>query len=145
LSSGTGRLAGCRGQSPGPLPVTADAGSARSGSLDPCGGARTMSGPLPALELLDIAKTYRVGSSMLSRKHELRAVRNVSLPLPHRAVVGLVGETGCGKSTLAKMLLGLEQPTSGSIRIFGRALEKISRKELSRIVQPVFQDPYSSL
>src|SRR5690606_17916977 len=77
LSSGTGRLAGCRGQSPGPLPVTADAGSARSGSLDPCGGARTMSGPLPALELLDIAKTYRVGSSMLSRKHELRAVRNV--------------------------------------------------------------------
>ncbi len=104
-----------------------------------------MSGPLPALELLDIAKTYRVGSSMLSRKHELRAVRNVSLTLPHREVVGLVGESGCGKSTLAKILLGLEQPTSGSIRIFGRALEKISRKELSRIVQPVFQDPYSSL
>jgi peptide/nickel transport system ATP-binding protein len=61
------------------------------------------------------------------------------------AVLGIVGESGCGKSTLARMLLGLLAPSSGRIALDGQELTKLDRKAIARRVQPVFQDPYSSL
>jgi peptide/nickel transport system ATP-binding protein len=60
-------------------------------------------------------------------------------------VLGIVGESGCGKSTLARMILGLIPPTSGTIRLGGRELSAVPRRERARRMQPVFQDPYSSL
>ncbi|RMO65746.1 Oligopeptide/dipeptide ABC transporter, ATP-binding protein [Pseudomonas syringae pv. aptata] len=59
--------------------------------------------------------------------------------------LGLVGESGCGKSTLAKMLLGLLAPSSGDVLVNGKHLAGTDRKETARRIQPIFQDPYSSL
>src|SRR5690606_10928994 len=56
-----------------------------------------------------------------------------------------VGESGCGKSTLARMLLGLTPPTQGTITLDGQDIRDMTRRDIARRVQPVFQDPYSSL
>ncbi|EHP41150.1 dipeptide ABC transporter ATP-binding protein [Cupriavidus basilensis OR16] len=76
---------------------------------------------------------------------EFKAVSEVSLRLALGETLGLVGESGCGKSTLAKMLLGLLAPSEGSVLINGREVLPTERKAMSRFIQPIFQDPYSSL
>ena len=78
----------------------------------------------------------------------VRAVRGVSFALEAGRTVGVVGESGCGKSTVARLLVGLEAPTSGTVEIEGRPIAARStrdRRELARRVQLVFQDPFSSL
>jgi oligopeptide/dipeptide ABC transporter ATP-binding protein len=78
----------------------------------------------------------------------IKAVDDVSFSVKRSETLGLVGESGCGKSTMANMLLGLERPTSGKIRIDGREVTTISGRELfafRRQVQAVFQDPFRSL
>ena len=99
----------------------------------------------PALETADVRKTYHVGGGMFRERRPLHAVNGVSLSVPRGSVLGLVGESGCGKSTLAKMLLGLETPTAGEIRVLGESVATFDRKRMARRVQPIFQDPYSSL
>ena len=69
----------------------------------------------------------------------------MSLEVRPGEVVALVGESGCGKTTLARMLLGLLPPTAGEIRIGGEATTALPRRAIAALVQPVFQDPYSSL
>jgi peptide/nickel transport system ATP-binding protein len=59
--------------------------------------------------------------------------------------LGLVGESGCGKSTLARLILGIEDPTLGTVALAGRAVAGYGRLDRAKLVQPVFQDPYSSL
>jgi oligopeptide/dipeptide ABC transporter ATP-binding protein len=75
----------------------------------------------------------------------LRAVDDVDLSVAKGEVLGLVGETGCGKSTLARCIAGLYEPTAGEIRLDGQALAAKRRRAVRRRIQMVFQDPYSSL
>jgi len=98
-----------------------------------------------ALELSDVTKTYQISQGMIGKPKPLRALDNISLQLRKGEVLGLVGESGCGKSTLAKVLLGLEKPTSGDVRVYGQPFGTHDRKWIARRIQPIFQDPYSSL
>jgi len=72
-------------------------------------------------------------------------VDDVSFTVRQGEVLAIVGESGCGKTTLARMLLGLLPPSSGSIRFTGKPMSEVARSEIAAQVQPVFQDPYSSL
>ncbi|WP_110598646.1 ABC transporter ATP-binding protein [Salinicola lusitanus] len=101
--------------------------------------------PTPALELCGLSKTFTLGGGLFKRGRALGAVSDVSLRIPRGQVMGLVGESGCGKSTLAKMLLGLTTPSAGDVLVDGRPLRGASQKALARRIQPIFQDPYSSL
>lgn len=98
-----------------------------------------------ALELCSLSKTFTLGGGMLRQGRTLQAVNEVSLRVPRGQVMGLVGESGCGKSTLAKMLLGLTKPSGGDVLINGKAIVNANQKALARHIQPIFQDPYSSL
>lgn len=99
----------------------------------------------PVLELTGVTKTYRVKQGLFGKAKPLTAVNDVSLQLGRGEVLGLVGESGCGKSTLAKILLGLEKPTEGRVLVDGQDTSSQGRLELARRIQPIFQDPYSSL
>jgi len=98
-----------------------------------------------ALQTLDVAKTYLFSGGAFRNRRQLKAVNGVSLNVAKGAVLGLVGESGCGKTTMAKLILGLETLTAGEIFIDGQAISKMTAKGIARRVQPVFQDPYSSL
>ncbi len=101
--------------------------------------------PPPILELRNVTRTYGVKQGLFGKRKPLTAVDDVTLGLQRGAVLGLVGESGCGKSTLARMLLGLERPSAGQVLIDGKPLDTGNRKDLARRIQPIFQDPYSSL
>ena len=70
---------------------------------------------LPALECKNVGRTFMIGKGFLSSKKPLRAVDDVSLKINRGQVFAVVGESGCGKTTLARMLLGLLEPTEGAI------------------------------
>lgn len=97
------------------------------------------------IECENLSRTFRVGKGLFVQKKNLRAVQGVNLKVKRGEVLAVVGESGCGKTTLAKMLLGLLPPTSGEIRFEGTPLDDVDRQDIARRVQPVFQDPYSSL
>ncbi|SHO56974.1 ATP-binding cassette domain-containing protein [Vibrio quintilis] len=98
-----------------------------------------------ALELCDLTRHFEISKGMWKEKTRLTAVNQVSLRIRPGEVVGLVGESGCGKSTLAKMILGLLSPSSGNVLIADKEIDFSDRLALARLIQPVFQDPYSSL
>ncbi|MBI6855390.1 ATP-binding cassette domain-containing protein [Pseudomonas lijiangensis] len=98
-----------------------------------------------ALELCDIRREFKINRGFFKPTATLKAVDGVSLRLMRGETLGLVGESGCGKSTLAKMLLGLLPPSSGDVLVNGKHLAATDRKEMARRIQPIFQDPYSSL
>jgi oligopeptide/dipeptide ABC transporter ATP-binding protein len=104
----------------------------------------------PILEVRDLHKQFQAGKLSLFWRHEqmLRAVDGVSFTLQHGEVLALVGESGCGKTTLALTLMGLEHPTSGSISFQGQDTANLKPdgvKALRRKIQMIFQDPYESL
>ena len=97
------------------------------------------------IEAREVSCTFTVSGGFMKRKRSLQAVNRVSLRIEPGEVMALVGESGCGKTTLAKMMMGLIAPSEGTIEIDGRPIASLGRMEIARSVQPIFQDPYSSL
>ncbi|WP_298741741.1 ABC transporter ATP-binding protein [uncultured Microbacterium sp.] len=101
----------------------------------------------PTLRVRDLTKDYQIRQGSF-RSTPFRAVDSVSFDIPRGKTLALVGESGSGKSTVAKMVLALEAPTSGTIEIDGENVSALSKRalfDLRRRMQPVFQDPYGSL
>ena len=104
----------------------------------------------PLLEIRQLTKIYPRDSGFLSlaSAEEFRAVNQVSLDIFPGETLGLVGESGCGKTTLGRMVLRLVDPTSGLVRFAGQDVLQASRtqlRNLRRDMQIVFQDPFASL
>jgi oligopeptide/dipeptide ABC transporter ATP-binding protein len=104
----------------------------------------------PLLEVKDLVKEYPVtAGAILQRKvGSVKAVSGVSFDIPAGQTLGLVGESGCGKTTVGKMIVALEQPNSGSVLLNGANVSAMSGSALRKVrrdMQLMFQDPYSSL
>jgi oligopeptide/dipeptide ABC transporter ATP-binding protein len=103
----------------------------------------------PVLEVRDLKKHFPVRSGLLQRSRgTVFAVDGVSFTIAPGETLGLVGESGCGKSTVGRAVTRLIEPTAGSIRISGKDITALSKAELRpyrREMQIIFQDPFSSL
>ncbi|HEV7260428.1 MAG TPA: ATP-binding cassette domain-containing protein [Bosea sp. (in: a-proteobacteria)] len=101
------------------------------------------------LVVAGLRKTFAIGGGLLQPRREIVAVNGVSFEVAAGRNFGIIGESGSGKTTIARILLGLESATSGDVMFFGerfarsrRATERLAH---ARRIQMVFQDPYSSL
>ncbi len=104
---------------------------------------------MPLVEVENLTKHFRAHRLFArSRASAVRAVEGVSFSIEAGHTFGLVGESGCGKTTVARLLLGLVRPTAGVVRIDGHTVHTRRGADLARLrrtAQIVFQDPYSSL
>jgi peptide/nickel transport system ATP-binding protein len=102
----------------------------------------------PLVELVNVRKTYAKRKTLFGKPEEFVAVAGSSFTIRRGETVAVVGESGSGKSTTAKMLLKIEEPTSGDIVFDGGAIAHLTSRQLTdfrRRVQPVFQNPFGAL
>src|SRR5438477_1324278 len=101
------------------------------------------------VEVEHLTKRFAVKQGVFARGHaQVHAVEDVTLTVRRGETLGIVGESGCGKSTTARLMLRLLDPTGGTIRFDGRDISRLSQgqlRPLRREMQMIFQDPYSSL
>ena len=100
---------------------------------------------VPFIEVKNINKEYQLPNRLFSKRKKLSAVEDVSFSVFKGESVAIVGESGSGKTTIAKIINGLEYPDSGEILINNCPINKIDLFERARLIQPIFQDPYSTL
>jgi peptide/nickel transport system ATP-binding protein len=99
----------------------------------------------PIIQACGVHRTFMISGGFMRARRPLNAVNGVDLTVERGEVMALVGESGCGKTTLAKMLMGLMAPSRGDILLDGQPIGTLDRLTVARTVQPIFQDPYSSL
>src|SRR5690349_10759850 len=104
----------------------------------------------PLLQVRGLKMHFPVTEGMIARRHigDVKAVDGVDLTIRRGETLGLVGESGCGKTTMGRCILRLEKPTAGEIIYDGVDIAKLDRRQLvalRRRIQVIFQDPYSSL
>ncbi|HEX6024587.1 MAG TPA: ATP-binding cassette domain-containing protein, partial [Solirubrobacter sp.] len=101
------------------------------------------------MQVRDLVKHFPIHAGFFRRQvGAVQAVDGVSFDVMRGETLGLVGESGCGKSTTARLMLRLMEPTSGSIQFEGREISHVKGAELKALrseMQMIFQDPYSSL
>ena len=123
---------------------TPDAGNARQELRDRYKSAAPL--PEAALRVENLVVEYGSGKLFgLGGKGGFRAVDGVSFDIARGEIFGIVGESGCGKTTVANTIVGLQRPTGGSIRFAGQELGAKPPLSLKRALQMIFQDPYASL
>jgi peptide/nickel transport system ATP-binding protein len=93
----------------------------------------------------NVSVSFAVKRGLFGAPRQLRAVDDVTLEIRRGDILALVGESGSGKTTLARLLLGLLPPQRGSVRLEGMDVATLRARDVARRVQPIFQDPYSSL
>ena len=118
----------------------------------PQGGGEVVSlpkAPTALVELQQLSKSYWVKKGgIFGRIGEVRAVADLDLQIQAGETLGLVGESGCGKTTVGRLLLAIDKPTRGTIRFDGQDIYQLNKADFARYrhdVQVIFQDPYSSL
>jgi oligopeptide/dipeptide ABC transporter ATP-binding protein len=102
----------------------------------------------PILETLELCKWFPVRTGLFGKKLYSRAVDGVTLSIRRGETLGIVGESGCGKTTLARTVMRLTEPSAGSVVFDGEEISKLRGKRLKHVrrkMQMVFQDPYASL
>jgi ABC-type glutathione transport system ATPase component len=116
-------------------------------AVEPLAPAADVGGPgQPLLQVRGLSKQFPVRGGLRTRAGVVRAVDGVSFTVNKREVMGVVGESGCGKSTMARLVIGLIAPDKGDIVFDGEAVgDVLSLRDLRRRVQMVFQDSYASL
>ena len=95
-----------------------------------------------------VRKYFPVHTGFGKPKKYVKAVDGVDITIHEGEIYGLVGETGCGKSTLGRTLIRLTDPTDGNISVLGKDITKLNDKQMTDMrqkIQMVFQDPYTSL
>ena len=105
-------------------------------------------GSPPLLEVRNLKKEFITHTSWFSAPFTIKAVNNVSFKIYEGETLGLVGESGCGKTTLGRTILHLEKATSGQLIYRGKDITNITKRELKKLrkeIQIIFQDPFSSL
>ncbi|WP_394969936.1 ABC transporter ATP-binding protein [Scardovia wiggsiae] len=110
--------------------------------------ATAASGQVPIIELRDVDVVFTTRAGKLFHPNKIKAVNKVNIQLLAGQTIGIVGESGCGKSTTANVMCGLQQATSGQVLFKGVDVTHRSakdRKEIGRVVSVVFQDPATAL
>lgn len=98
----------------------------------------------PLLQVTDLKKHYVI-KKLFGTAGTVKALDGVSFDLQKKETLAIVGESGCGKTTLAKTLMQIEKPTDGDIKIAGQSIADMSKSDFYRKIQMIFQDPYSSI
>ena len=105
-------------------------------------------GIVPIIELQDVRVTFKTRTGSLLHPNKVQAVKGLSLKLMPGETIGIVGESGCGKSTTANVMCGLQAPTSGKVFFKGKDVTKrtaADRRIIGRVISVVFQDPATAL
>ena len=111
-------------------------------------GSPETGGPAPIIFLDDISVTFKTRTGSILHPNKVQAVKNLTLKLMPGETLGIVGESGCGKSTTANVMCGLQAPTSGKVYFKGKDVTKRTadmRRTIGRVISVVFQDPATAL